>query len=55
MFTEKNKMKKNIKNGQFFIKDLKDIPANIKDNIKIIPVSNIDQVLEHALVRKVKK
>ena len=37
------------------IKDLKDIPANIKDNIKIIPVSNIDQVLEHALVRKVKK
>ena len=37
------------------IKDLKDIPANIKDNIEIIPVSNIDQVLEHALVRKVKK
>lgn len=37
------------------IKDLKDIPTNIKDNIKIIPVSNIDQVLEHALVRKVKK
>ena len=37
------------------VKDLKDIPANIKDNIEIIPVSNIDQVLEHALVRKLKK
>ncbi len=33
------------------VKDLKDIPINIKDNIKIIPVSNIDQVLEHALVK----
>ncbi len=37
------------------VKDLKDIPTNIKDNIEIIPVSNIDQVLEHALVKKVKK
>jgi len=37
------------------IKDLKDIPSNIKDSLKIIPVSNIDQVLEHALVRKIKK
>lgn len=37
------------------VKDLKDIPTNIKDNIEIIPVSTIDQVLEHALVRKTKK
>ena len=37
------------------VKDLKDIPANIKDNIEIIPVSNIDQVLEHALVKKLKR
>jgi ATP-dependent Lon protease len=32
------------------IKDLKDIPDNIKDNLKIIPVADIDQVLQHALV-----
>ena len=37
------------------VKDLKDIPSNIKDNIEIIPVSNIDQVLEHALVKKALK
>ncbi|MGC0372116.1 MAG: hypothetical protein DGJ47_000821 [Rickettsiaceae bacterium] len=34
------------------IKDLKDIPDNIKDKLKIIPVSCIEQVLKHALVKK---
>lgn len=33
------------------IKDLKDIPENIKDNLNIIPVANIDEVLQHALVK----
>ncbi|AFE49263.1 endopeptidase La [Rickettsia prowazekii] len=32
------------------VKDLKDIPPNIKENLEIISVSNIDQVLKHALV-----
>lgn len=32
------------------IKDLKEVPDNIKDNLEILPVSNIDQVLEKALV-----
>jgi ATP-dependent Lon protease len=30
-------------------KDLADIPANIKDNLEIIPVSHVDQVLARAL------
>ncbi|WP_419235497.1 endopeptidase La [Rickettsia endosymbiont of Nabis limbatus] len=34
------------------VKDLKDIPPNIKSSLEIIPVSNIDQVLEHALTKK---
>ncbi|XVN41462.1 MAG: endopeptidase La [Rickettsia endosymbiont of Argas persicus] len=34
------------------VKDLKDIPPNIKNSLEIIPVSNIDQVLEHALTKK---
>ena len=33
------------------VKDLKDIPENIKDNLKVIPVSNIDEVLQYALVK----
>lgn len=33
------------------VKDLKDIPANIKSSLEILPVSDIDQVLELALVR----
>ena len=33
-------------------KDLKDIPKNIVSNLEIIPVSNIEQVLKHALVTK---
>ena len=37
------------------IKDLKDIPDNIKDNLKVIPVSNIEEVLENALVKKDKQ
>jgi len=31
------------------VKDLADIPAKVKDGLEIIPVSHIDQVLEHAL------
>lgn len=34
------------------IKDLKDIPDNIKDNLNVIPVSNIEEVLENALVKE---
>ena len=34
------------------VKDLKDIPENITDKLEIIPVSNIEQVLKHALVSK---
>ncbi len=32
------------------IKDLKDIPDNIKDKLKIIPVATIEQVISHALI-----
>ena len=31
-------------------KGLRDIPANIKDGLEIIPVSHVDQVLARALV-----
>lgn len=31
------------------VKDLKDIPDNIKNKLNIIPVSSIDQVISHAL------
>lgn len=34
-------------------KDLADIPDNVKDALKIIPVSTVEEVLKHALVRKV--
>ena len=33
-------------------KDLADIPDNVKDALKIIPVSTIDEVLGHALTKK---
>jgi ATP-dependent Lon protease len=33
-------------------KDLADIPANVKNNMEIIPVSRMGEVLEHALVRQ---
>ncbi len=32
-------------------KDLADIPANVKEGLKIIPVHHVREVLEHALVR----
>ncbi|MGB7372906.1 endopeptidase La [Pontixanthobacter sp.] len=31
------------------VKDLAEIPANVKDGLKIVPVSHVDQVLETAL------
>ena len=33
-------------------KDLAEIPANVKEGLEIIPVSHVDQVLEHALTAK---
>jgi len=30
-------------------KDLADIPANVKEGLRIIPVAHADQVLEYAL------
>ena len=32
------------------VKDLAEIPANVKDGLEIVPVSHVDQVLEKALV-----
>ena len=32
-------------------KDLVEIPANVKEGMTIIPVSNVREVLKHALVR----
>jgi ATP-dependent Lon protease len=32
-------------------KDLADIPASVKNGLEIVPVSMMDQVLQHALVR----
>lgn len=34
------------------VRDLAEIPDNIKNKLNIIPVSTIEEVLEHALVRK---
>ena len=34
------------------VKDLKEVPDNVKDKLKIIPVATIEQVLKHALVTK---
>ena len=36
------------------IKDLKDIPENIKGSLEVIPVEHIDEVLNHALTKKIK-
>ncbi len=33
-------------------KDLAEIPDNVKKNLEIVPVSHIDEVLKHALVRQ---
>ncbi|MDH3702553.1 MAG: endopeptidase La, partial [Alphaproteobacteria bacterium] len=35
-------------------KDLPEIPDNVKSNLEIIPVSTLDEVLEHALEEPVK-
>ncbi|MHA7818841.1 MAG: endopeptidase La [Erythrobacter sp.] len=32
------------------VKDLAEIPANVKEGLEIIPVSHVDQVLEHAII-----
>ncbi len=37
------------------VKDLADIPDNVKNALEIIPVSTVDEVLANALTRKVKK
>lgn len=34
------------------VKDLAEIPDNVKNNLEIIPVENVDEVLKHALSRK---
>ncbi|MFZ1744029.1 MAG: endopeptidase La, partial [Pontixanthobacter sp.] len=34
------------------VKDLAEIPANVTEGLEIIPVSHVDQVLEHALTAK---
>jgi ATP-dependent Lon protease len=33
------------------VKDLAEIPDNVKNGLEIIPVSRMDEVLKHALVR----
>ena len=35
------------------VKDLAEIPQNVKDGLEIIPVSHVDAVLEHALVEPI--
>lgn len=35
------------------VKDLEDIPQNVKDGLEIIPVSNVDGVLNHALTEPI--
>jgi ATP-dependent Lon protease len=36
-------------------KDLADIPKNVLDGLEIVPVKHVSEVLEHALVRPLKK
>ena len=31
------------------VKDLAEIPANVKDGLEIVPVAHVDEVLAHAL------
>ena len=33
------------------VKDLEDVPANVKEKLEIIPVKTVDEVIAHALVR----
>jgi ATP-dependent Lon protease len=35
------------------VKDLKDIPQNIKDKLEIVPVKTVEQVLDIALISKI--
>lgn len=37
------------------VKDLADIPDNVKNALEVIPVSTVDEVLSHALTGKIKK
>lgn len=37
------------------IKDLEEIPQNVKDDLEIIPVERVEEVFEHALVKKFSK
>ncbi|MBI9013541.1 MAG: endopeptidase La [Clostridiales bacterium] len=34
------------------IKDLKEVPDSVKENVELIPVKNMDEVLKHALVKE---
>jgi ATP-dependent Lon protease len=34
------------------VKDLADIPSSVKNGLEIVPVSRMDEVLAHALVRR---
>ena len=34
------------------VKDLAEIPENVKEGLEIVPVSHVDQVLEHALIER---
>ncbi|MCH4890393.1 endopeptidase La [Acidaminobacter sp. JC074] len=34
------------------IKDLKDIPESVRENVEMVPVKTMDEVLEHALVKE---
>jgi ATP-dependent Lon protease len=33
------------------VKDLAEIPANVKNGLQIVPVSRMDEVVKHALIR----
>ncbi|MBM3618686.1 MAG: endopeptidase La, partial [Alphaproteobacteria bacterium] len=35
------------------VKDLAEIPANVKEGLDIIPVATVDEVLQHALAKPV--
>ena len=36
-------------------KDLEEIPSNVKEGLKIVPLSNAEDVLKYALTREIKK
>ena len=35
------------------VKDMDDIPASVKESIKIIPVEHVSQIIDYALVKEV--